>query len=89
MKRLADFLQRLRGDAREDDRQRWFAILSVNGGYRFSEAVQLSAGIDNLFDRAYSEHLNLAGSADFGYPADPVRIAEPGRNLWLKVNLRY
>jgi DNA-binding NtrC family response regulator len=30
MKRLADFLQRLRGDAREDDRQRWFAILSVN-----------------------------------------------------------
>ena len=29
------------------------------------------------------------GSADFGYPADPVRIAEPGRNLWLKVNLRY
>ena len=66
-----------------------FAILSVNGGYRFSEAVQLSAGIDNLFDRAYSEHLNLAGSADFGYPADPVRIAEPGRNLWLKVNLRY
>ena len=66
-----------------------FATLSVNGGYRFSESVQVSAGIDNLFDRAYSEHLNLAGSADFGYPADPVRIAEPGRNLWLKLSLRY
>lgn len=63
-----------------------FATLALNAGYRVSERVQLSAGIDNLFDRAYSEHLNLAGSADFGYPAMPVRINEPGRNLWLKLN---
>ena len=62
-----------------------FATLALNGGYRFNERVRLTAGVDNLFDRAYSEHLNLAGSADFGYPADPVRIAEPGRNLWLKL----
>ena len=57
--------------------------------YRFSSQLQLSAGVDNLFDRAYSEHLNLAGSADFGFPADPVRINEPGRSLWMKVNYRY
>ncbi|HSD17700.1 MAG TPA: TonB-dependent copper receptor [Thermomonas sp.] len=66
-----------------------FAILSANGGYRFNDELQLTAGIDNLFDRAYSEHLNLAGNADFGYPAAPVRIAEPGRNLWLKLSLRH
>ena len=64
-----------------------FATLAVNGGYRFSEKMQLSAGIDNVFDRAYSEHLNLAGNADFGYPADPVRINEPGRTAWVKLNL--
>lgn len=64
-----------------------FATLALNGGYRFSEKVQLTAGIDNLFDRAYSEHLNLAGNADFGYPADPVRINEPGRTAWVKLNL--
>lgn len=40
-----------------------------------------------LFDRTYAEHLNLAGSADFGYPADPVPILinEPRRTAWLKL----
>jgi iron complex outermembrane receptor protein len=66
-----------------------FATLALNGGYRFDERLQLTAGVDNLFDRTYSEHLNLAGSADFGYPADPVRIHETGRNVWVKLNLAY
>jgi iron complex outermembrane receptor protein len=66
-----------------------FATFALNGGYRINDRVQLTAGIDNLFDRAYSEHLNLAGSADFGYPADPVRINEPGRSAWLKLNFNY
>ncbi len=66
-----------------------FAVFSLNGGYRFSDGVQLTAGIDNLFDRAYSEHLNLGGNSAFGYPADPVRIGEPGRTAWVKLNLRY
>ena len=51
--------------------------------------MQLSAGVDNVFDRYYAEHLNLAGSADFGYPADPVRIAEPGRTAWVRVSMKY
>lgn len=66
-----------------------FAVFSVNGGCRFNDALSLTAGIDNLFDRAYAEHLNLAGSADFGYPADPVRINEPGRSAWVKLNYKY
>ncbi|RFP60400.1 TonB-dependent copper receptor [Luteimonas weifangensis] len=66
-----------------------FATFAVNGGYRFGDRLQLTAGIDNLFDRGYSEHLNLAGNADFGYPADPVRIGEPGRTVWMKFNLTY
>ena len=66
-----------------------FATLALNAGYRVNAMVQVTAGVDNVFDRAYSEHLNLAGNADFGYPADPVRINEPGRNAWLKVNVSY
>ncbi len=66
-----------------------FTTLALNGGYQFSEQVSLTAGVDNVFNRLYSEHLNLAGSADFGYPADPIRVNEPGRSAWVKLNLRY
>lgn len=66
-----------------------FAVFSVNGGYRFNDRVQLVAGIDNLFDRAYSEHLNLGGNSAFGYPSDPVRINEPGRTGWVKLSYKY
>ena len=66
-----------------------FAVFSLNSGYRFSEKLQLTAGIDNLFDRAYSEHLNLAGNSSFGYPAAAERIAEPGRTAWVKLNFAY
>ncbi len=61
-----------------------FATLALNAGYRVNARLQVTAGVDNLFDRAYSEHLNLAGNADFGYPADAVRINEPGRTFWLR-----
>jgi iron complex outermembrane receptor protein len=66
-----------------------FATLALNGGYRFDERWQLAFGVDNVFDRAYAEHLNLAGSADFGFPADPVRIGEPGRSAWMKLDFSY
>ncbi|MQP76665.1 TonB-dependent copper receptor [Stenotrophomonas sp. MYb238] len=66
-----------------------FATLSLNAAYRINDGLHASAGVDNLFDRAYAEHLNLAGSADFGFPADPVRINEPGRTFWLKLDYRY
>ena len=66
-----------------------FATLALNAGYAFSASLQLTAGLDNVFDRAHSEHLNLAGNADFGYPADPVRINEPGRTAWVRVDYRY
>ncbi|ADV26215.1 TonB-dependent copper receptor [Pseudoxanthomonas suwonensis 11-1] len=66
-----------------------FAVFSVNGGYRLGDHVRLAAGIDNLFDRDYREHLNAAGNSGFGYPAEPERIAEPGRTAWLKLNFEY
>ena len=66
-----------------------FAVFSLNGGYRVGERLRVSAGIDNLFDRAYAEHLNLAGNSAFGYPAAPERIAEPGRTAWAKLNFTY
>lgn len=67
-----------------------FGVFSLNGAYRVSKHLKVSAGVDNLFDKAYAEHLNLAGNAGFGYPAnEPQAINEPGRTLWTKVDLTF
>jgi iron complex outermembrane receptor protein len=66
-----------------------FGVFSLNGAYRVSANLKLSAGVDNLFDKNYAEHLNLAGNAGFGYPADPLAIDEPGRTLWARVDFDF
>jgi iron complex outermembrane receptor protein len=46
--------------------------------------------VDNLFDRHYSEHLNLAGNAGFGFALDdPQALNEPGRVLWSKLDFSF
>lgn len=66
-----------------------FGVFSLNGAYRLNEQMKVSVGVDNLLDKAYAEHLNLAGNSAFGYPADPVAINEPGRTLWAKIQLDF
>lgn len=65
-----------------------FAVFSVNAGWRPRKGLLVTAGIDNLFDRTYAEHLSRTGVSlpGFVFPAD-TRINEPGRNLWLKARL--
>lgn len=58
-----------------------FGVLSLNGGYRPGKNLLLTAGIDNVLDRTYAEHLGR-GSADLG--AVTGRVNEPGRTLWVK-----
>lgn len=67
-----------------------FGVFSLNGAYEFSANVTVSAGVDNVFDNTYTEHLNLAGNAAFGYPADlDSGINEPGRMLWAKLDFHF
>ncbi|MDF0733784.1 TonB-dependent copper receptor [Pseudomonas entomophila] len=67
-----------------------FGVFSLNGAYKVNRNLKLSAGVDNLFDKAYAEHLNLAGNAGFGYPAaDPQPVNEPGRTFWTKVDISF
>lgn len=66
-----------------------FGVLSLNGAYRLDERAKVSVGVDNLLGKTYAEHLNLAGNSAFGYPADPVAINEPGRTLWVKLDLDF
>ncbi len=50
--------------------------------------VKLSAGVDNLFDKDYTEHLNKAGDAGFGFSANET-VPEPGRTFWTKVDFSF
>lgn len=65
-----------------------FGVFSLNGGYRVSRALTLSAGIDNLFDKTYAEHVNAASVGLVGY-VNTVRVNEPGRTLWMKLDIKY
>jgi iron complex outermembrane receptor protein len=62
-----------------------FALLSVNAGWRPRDGLLIAAGIDNLFDREYAEHLSRAGAMVAGF-TQTTRVNEPGRTLWLKAS---
>ncbi|AIO68538.1 TonB-dependent copper receptor [Burkholderia oklahomensis] len=64
-----------------------FGVLSLHAQYNVSKAVQISVGIDNVLDKAYAEHLNLAGNAGFGYPAN-LPVTEPGRTAWIRLSTK-
>lgn len=63
-----------------------FAVFSLNGSWKPSARTRLSAGVDNLFDRTYAEHLSKAGAMIAGF-VQTTRVNEPGRTLWLKLDV--
>ena len=65
-----------------------FGIFSLNGEYSITKQFRLSAGVDNLFNKYYVEHLNRGGVATFGYTANQ-QIAEPGRVVWAKLHYDF
>ncbi|HHT8899853.1 TPA: TonB-dependent copper receptor [Burkholderia cenocepacia] len=64
-----------------------FGVLSLHTQYNVSKTVQISVGVDNVLNKAYTEHLNLAGNAGFGYPAN-APVMEPGRTAWVRVSAK-
>lgn len=65
-----------------------FGVLSANLAWQAATKINISAGVDNLFNRRYSEHLNLAGNREFGYSLD-VPLIEPGRTLWARAGISF
>ncbi len=64
-----------------------FAVLSLHAQYNFNKKVQFTIGIDNLLNKEYYEHLNLAGNAGFGFPAN-TPLMEPGRTAWARLSVK-
>ena len=64
-----------------------FIVSSLKLGYNYEDTVNVNFGIDNLFDKAYSEHLNRSGS--FGGISSTTKINEPGRIFWARVSVNF
>ncbi len=62
-----------------------YGVANLNAEYQLSADSQLSLGIDNLFDKAYSLH----ESKDSVLEPESVQVMEPGRSLWLSFRLAF
>ncbi|SNY58798.1 iron complex outermembrane recepter protein [Arsukibacterium tuosuense] len=65
-----------------------FGVLSWHAGWRYSSTFTLVAGIDNLTDQQYHEHLSKAGAMVSGF-LPVAQINEAGRTLWLNMNWQF
>ena len=59
-----------------------WAVLDLFASIDLNSVLTLQAGVDNLFDRNYAQHLNRANAFD----PTQVQVNEPGRSAWLKLN---
>jgi iron complex outermembrane receptor protein len=66
-----------------------FATLALNGAWKPTARMQISVGVDNIFNRTYAEHLSRGGAMVAGFPAPTLRINEPGRTWWSKVDFKW
>lgn len=66
-----------------------YGVFSLNAGYRAGENLLITAGLDNLFDRTYAEHISRNSAAVPGYDPITGRVNELGRNLWLKLQYSF
>lgn len=66
-----------------------FAVFSLNAGYRASEQLVFTAGVDNVFDRNYAEHLSKGDANVLSNTVAEARVNELGRNLWLKAQYKF
>ncbi len=60
-----------------EDKTAAFTRLDIRGRYQLSEEWELKAGVENLLDRYYHEHLSINN------------LPSPGRNFYLGINYRW
>jgi iron complex outermembrane recepter protein len=58
-----------------------YAVVDLSTTYRLAQGLAVVAGIDNLLDETYANHLNRGNLFD----PDPIRVNEPGRTTWVRL----
>ncbi|MGE3490914.1 MAG: TonB-dependent copper receptor [Vicinamibacterales bacterium] len=65
-----------------------FTVLSANAGWRLTSAQQLTAGVDNLLNENFAEHISRQGASIPGFAVQTGQVREPGRTAWLRLSLK-
>ncbi len=65
-----------------------FGTLSLNGTYNLQKGVDLSVGVDNVFDKNYAEHLNKLGVGADGQ-IGTEQFNNIGRNYWARISMKF
>ncbi|MFC3339234.1 TonB-dependent copper receptor [Paracandidimonas soli] len=65
-----------------------FGVLSLNAGWKPRKNILLTAGVDNVFDKTYAEHLSRSG-AEIGVIPQSTRLYESGRTVWMKMQIAF
>jgi iron complex outermembrane receptor protein len=67
-----------------------FAVISIGGSWKIDRNFSLFFGVDNLFDKEYSEFISKGSQNVAGYNQPiGVQIREPGRQFWARVEGRF
>ncbi len=65
-----------------------FTVLSANAGWRLTSMLQLTAGVDNLLNETYAEHISRQGASIPGFAVQTGQVREPGRTAWLRLSVK-
>lgn len=64
-----------------------FGVLSLNAGWKFSKYATLQGGVDNVFNKTYAEFVSRSGDPSAG--TQTMRVNEPGRTAWLRLQAKF
>ncbi len=76
---------RVTGTGRDRSSTAGYVVLDLIGSYQLAPGYELHAGVTNLGDIGYANHLNRSN----GFEAEEIRIDEPGRSLYLSLNATF
>jgi len=62
-----------------------WSTVDVYGDHQINRLVTLSAGVDNLFDKAYEHYLNKVDIS----AGNQYKLAETGRTVWAKMSAKF
>ncbi|MDK4684918.1 TonB-dependent copper receptor [Kingella negevensis] len=64
-----------------------FGVLSLNAGWRVNKQMTVQAGVDNVFNKTYSEFVSKGGHPSAGLRT--TRVNEPARQVWLRLQAQF